>query len=479
MKIKDRGNMIRNIFTAYIIYAFLFGIVIFGLYRPSLSKTFKKNSASRFWSEKPGQDRVVLVEERYDSGLARVNLIENTEKSLDITYYTIQDGVSTDIFLGTILEAADRGVQVRFLMDGRFTNMKGNLKDVIYSFENHPNIEFKFYEPFKLLKPWTFNNRLHDKFIVSDSEKVIIGGRNIGDRYFNPDKNARDIVNDRDVLILNTDLDNPSTSVLAETEEYFELIWNSEFTEDSISDLSDKQLEKGREKYEYLMANLDEKKATMPEVFGQSIDWLEESLATNKITLVHNPIERFKKEPWTWYELLNLAEAAEESIFIQSPYVIPTRSMRSYLDLDNIKAKESYILTNSLGSSPNLLGISGYKKYRKDIVDSGTTVYEYQGPGSIHGKSYIYDDRIAAIGSFNLDERSTHLSTETMMVIDSVEFVERLKDEIEKQVSSSLEVASDYSYIDNPLVEEIQVPFLKSLMVKILTLVNYFFDFML
>ncbi len=56
--------------------------------------------------------------------------------------------MSTKIFLGSILEAADRGVEVRILLDGIFHNLKGELKDTIYAFSNHPNIQLKFYEPF-------------------------------------------------------------------------------------------------------------------------------------------------------------------------------------------------------------------------------------------------------------------------------------------------------------------------------------------
>ena len=337
----------------------------------------------------------------------------------------------------------------------------------------------KFYEPINLIKPWTLNNRLHDKFIISDSEKVIIGGRNIGDKYFDPDESSKRVVNDRDVVIFNTDKDNPANSVISQTEDYFNLIWNNEFSKYPISKLSSRQEKKGAEKSKYLIDNLEDKRKTMPEIFNRSNDWSEMSVPTNKITLVHNPIERFKKEPWTWYELTNLAEAAEKSVFVQSPYIIPTRSMRSYWNFDELNRKEVYILTNSLLSSPNFFGSAGYKKYRKKIIDSGVNVYEFQGPGSIHAKSYIYDNRIAAIGSFNLDERSTHLSTETMVIIDSVELVENLEKEIGKQMNNSLKVDKDYSFVENPLIEEGNVSFIKSIIVNTLFILNYFLDFML
>src|SRR5690606_3087507 len=112
------------------------------------------HAVERFLGREVCQDRVALVEDRYESGLARISLIENAKETLDVSYYTVHDGVSTNIFLGSILDAADRGVQVRFILDGLFHNLRGNLKDIIYAFSVHPNIELKFYEPFDLLRPW-------------------------------------------------------------------------------------------------------------------------------------------------------------------------------------------------------------------------------------------------------------------------------------------------------------------------------------
>src|SRR5690606_23645116 len=209
--------------------------------------------------------RAVLVEDRYYSGLVRVDLIERAEETLDISYYTIHDGISTDIFLGSILEAADRGVKVRFILDGMFHHLEGNLKYVIYAFTAHPNIELKFYEPFTLLKPWTWNNRLHDKFIIADSKLAIIGGRNIGDKYFVPQNDLNiDAVYDRDVLILNTDEIKYHSSVIFQLEDYFNKVWEHEFSKYPTKKLTKRQRKKGNKKSQYLMDKLESMKKTNP-----------------------------------------------------------------------------------------------------------------------------------------------------------------------------------------------------------------------
>ncbi|HZJ82568.1 MAG TPA: phospholipase D family protein [Clostridia bacterium] len=473
------SKIMRNIIIVYLLYALMVGGIVFAFHSGSDSGYFNDNTVERFWSDEVGQDRVVLIEGRAYSGDARINLIENAKETLDIAYFTIDEGVSSDIFWGKILESANRGVKIRVLVDGFFHNFKGASKDIRYTLINHPNIQLKLYEPFCLIKPWTWNNRLHDKYIIVDRELAMIGGRNIGDRYFIQDNANGDIVHDRDVLIINRDLEGYENSVVYEMKDYFDMVWNHEYTKGYSEKLKEDQIKKGKLKGKYLIQFIADIEKSNPEVFNKSIDWHSKSMPTNKITLIHNPMGRLNKEPWVWGEIVRLMERAESSIFIQSPYVVPTKKMLNYISTDDISSKETTILTNSRETSPNYPGIAGYMKYRRNIVDSADYVYEYQGIGSIHAKSYIIDDRISLVGSFNLDSRSAFLNTETMVVIDSKEFSQELMGEIDQLTGQSLLVGKDYSYKDNPLVEEVKPHIIKGLIIKVLSLVTYFFDYLI
>lgn len=85
-------------------------------------------------------------------------------------------------------------------LDGFSHGMTGNLRALRYATAHHENMELKLYEPLDLIRPWTWNNRLHDKYIIADNKLAIIGGRNIGLRYFDP--NNKQPVNDRQVALL-------------------------------------------------------------------------------------------------------------------------------------------------------------------------------------------------------------------------------------------------------------------------------------
>ena len=232
---------IRKAFRYYLVYVLIFAVLIFAFHEPRKKNNISLDQGSEV--EGFNRDRVVLIESGEDAALTRLNLIENAKKSIDISYYSFTDGISTKIILSSIVDAADRGVDVRILLDGIFNNLKGDLRNTIYGFELHPNIELKFYQPLRLVSPLSWNNRLHDKIIIVDESLALIGGRNIGDRYFREEKMKDAFVKDRDVLILK-DPDH-SSSVIGDMRDYYEKIWNHEYSKAPIKNLSSRQRDKG------------------------------------------------------------------------------------------------------------------------------------------------------------------------------------------------------------------------------------------
>jgi phosphatidylserine/phosphatidylglycerophosphate/cardiolipin synthase-like enzyme len=93
------------------------------------------------------------------------------------------------------------------------------------------------------------------------------------------------------------------------------------------------------------------------------------------------------------------------------------------------------ILTNSLSSTDNLEAFSGYQRDRETLLNSGIHIYEFKPDAAVrlklmtgafqnftprfglHAKSIVIDEKIAVIGTFNLDPRSANLNTECVTVI--------------------------------------------------------------
>lgn len=474
-----KANIIKFILYFFAIYVMITGMFIFAIPKEISPEHKSLSTTDTYYSDDIGPDRAVLINDPLQAGVARIRIIENAKEALDISCFSIENGESSLLFFGALLEAADRGVQVNLLLDGIFHGMRNDLKDIVYAFAAHPNMDLKYYEPFNIFLPWTVNNRMHDKYIIADNTIVIIGGRNIGDKYFNPDWYNDKITNDRDIVIFHHDEDRTG-SVLQQLSDYYSLVWNHEYTKPSVKELSTKQYHKGTEKSQELKANAKAAKEVHKELFEDEVDLMALSSPTNKITLITNPIERFSKEPTMWYEITQLMQSAKKSVFIQSPYVIPSRQMiKKDLNKSIFEDIKFSILTNSLASSPNMLAYSGYLKNQKMIVDNNVDVYELQSENSTHAKSFVIDDDLALIGSFNLDPRSVYLSTESMVVIHSPDIVKKFGQVTRQYIDHSLLVGPDYNYIPKDGVEETQVTLTKKIVIKSLSYINRFFEYLL
>lgn len=181
--------------------------------------------------------------------------------------------------------------------------------------------------------------------------------------------------------------------------------------------------------------------------------------------MVTNPIKRLNKEPLILQQIIAFSDEAKEEVLLQSPYIIPNRQMRSYLENKNNEA-DFYYLTNSVNSSPNYFALAGYLKYRPLIATQSKSLFEYEGEGSIHAKTYIFDRKISMVGSFNLDARSSFLSTESMVVIDSKEVANQLALNMKKLALSESS-------------EKKQPSWSKLALIALLRLLIYPFDFLL
>lgn len=420
--------------VVYLVYVLVSGILVFYIIRPEPAKAvdiqFKETN-----------ERVSLIDRPSDAWQARVDLISRAQETIDIAYYAFHGGESVDLFVGLLLDAADRGVQVRFLMDGVANGIRFE-PEIYRVLVAHPNIEFAFYEPLHVLQPWTWHNRMHDKIIVVDGEVAMMGGRNIGDKYFTDDVPSLSI--DRDVMVFKGDTGQDDTYLLSQLANHFTDLWTSDYSVVQTRTFSaSKQEEILRQQAEFVQKT--HQKTTADPNLTQ---WYAKSHPVRGASFVTNPLGRFYKEGVVWEYLLALTKQAEKSIIIQTPYIIPTVQMREDMEQqmpdDEVATN---LLTNSLASTNNLIANSGYQNNRQEIIDQGTQIYEFQpNEAQFHTKAIIIDERISAIGTFNMDSRSAYLNTESMLIFDSPSLAAELLSNIEVDYGQQI-VAVDE---DNP-----------------------------
>ncbi len=437
LRIRLVKRIITLLLISYLLFVFTTAILLFAVDKPMDTDT-------RVETYSVHMDRVALIESGSEGAKVRLGLVEAANTSIDIAYYTVTRGKYSKTLLSFLLNAADRGVQVRILQDGLtcIAYEKGALKDAMRGLETHPNIEVRYYEKFNPLVPWAWHNRLHDKTMLVDGKLALIGGRNIGDKYFLKDAYQNRFVKDRDALICK---EGAHTSVIGDMQSYYDEIWNYKHTKPYKKKLTARQTKRGSLSNTALKEHYTLIRQEYPELF-QKIDWGKRTMPSDGVQFAHNPLGRGNSDPWCLKLLLHLASQAEQSITVQSPYIIPTRAMRALAKRYDIDWNTVSILTNSARSSPNPIAMAAYHNHRNDIVDKTYQVYEFQGPASIHSKSYIFDDSISVIGTFNLDARSSYINTESMVLIRGEGFAQELGAHMAKERSSSALVGEDYTY---------------------------------
>lgn len=465
-------NILKYTLFAYLAYVFMFSFLIY-FFHPATAD--KQNDA---FSEPHKNDRAALIETPEDAISARLDLIENAESHINIAYYKWADGKVSDLMLGSVLEAADRGVDVQIILDGilQLGNIGSRVDDVFLGFATHPNIEMKVYEPFNPLVPIAWNNRMHDKMILVDNEFALLGGRNIEDRFYLDDAHRKGLVKDREILVYN---DNDSSSVLDDMESYYDSLWNYKHSKVKNKKMSTRKINKGDAALAQLRAeHQDYKQDFLSTYFDdlEPVDWPAQTVPTDNVHFVSNPLGRMNQEPKGLNAILELATKAEESIFIQSPYFIPSRKMLASVDEQDIDPEKTTLFTNAEAVSPNVVAISAYNNRWKLMVDSGAKIFEYQGPGSTHGKSGIFDEQISVVGTFNIDPRSSYINTESMLIIDSSEFAEELEDGIGINFETRLQVNQDYSYVEHPTTEAAELSLMKKIMIRVSSIIIPIFE---
>jgi len=130
----------------------------------------------------------------------RLALIDSARHTIDAQHYLWYGDDSGLLLLERLLQAADRGVHVRLLIDDLNLLLRDastiRLRDQGAALlASHPGIELRLFKPWSrrglaarageaLTDMSRLNQRMHHKMLVVDSRAAIVGGRNIGDEYF-------------------------------------------------------------------------------------------------------------------------------------------------------------------------------------------------------------------------------------------------------------------------------------------------------
>ena len=413
---------------------------------------------------------VYILDKGEESMMGRAWLAQHALQSIDVQYFIWSSDNIGILATEMLLQAADRGVQVRVVVDDITLDVND---ETLIALAAHPHVQIRVYNPKlmtgvsllqKIINTITdfrgINQRMHDKTAIYDGLAGITGGRNMADEYF--DFNHKYNFRDRDVVLIG-----PAVEQMTDN---FNEFWDSDLAVPVETQLKDVDQRIAAEYVERRYAELHAYAADpvnfepeirnaieeMPKAFPallQNMAWEDARFISDKPG--KNPgLEGFGGGGESTQALVAAIRDAKHSILIQSPYlVLPTGGIELLAELHK-RGVRIRISTNSLASTDNLAAFSGYFKQRARLLQAGVELYEYKPYPKIqmdlleryprladnnpvfalHAKSMVIDGSKIFIGTFNLDPRSANLNTEVGVLVDSPTLGQQLTASIERDM---------------------------------------------
>lgn len=435
-------RIVLTLLLAFLMYVVIGGVVPF-LHHPDVSQTKKEAvESTQFYSDSAGPDRATIIEDNEEALKMRLRVIKDAKKTLILSTFDFRSDDAGKDILAALLNAADRGVKVEIFADGFNSIIQMENNDYFYALSSNKNIKIIIYNQVNILIPWNGLGRMHDKYVIADDSLYILGGRNTFGYFLGDYAGHKNY--DRDVLVYNT---GSKDSSIYQIKDYYKKItsqkccsvfhYNESLGEKNSVKKAEQEL---KNRYESLENKYDK-------FLAENYDYKANTYETNKINLLSNPTSLYSKQPTVYYGLMYLAKNAKKEVKIHTPYIICNDYM--YNELKNIKVPTT-IMTNSAENNGNIFGAVDYLNHKKDIINTGVTIKEYEGGISYHGKSMTIDDDIAIVGSFNMDMRSAYIDTELMLVINSKDINKQLKASMEEYEKKAATVKNETEYSHIP-----------------------------
>jgi putative cardiolipin synthase len=421
----------------------------------ALSRSFERQSKGH-----AGESGFHYLANGLDAFVARAALAEVAERSIDTQYYMIHNDEVGSLFIDQLYKAAERGVRVRLLIDDID---QGGRDSGLAILDAHPKIEVRIFNPFARNVGRTGQyitgfgkqtRRAHNKSFTVDNQVTILGGRNIGNEYFNADPELAFL--DMDVL---------STGPVAqEVSASFDLYWNHDLSY-PITTLaeelpSEEEARQRKQEFDAFIAEQYEsayvqhlRDSDLAEDLIQGYSDLSWGIGD---VVADDPDKLTVDTSDTKYRLIEqmrpYLEGVQKELIIFSPYFVPGKGGVAYFQTLRDRGVRVRILTNSLSSTDVSAVHAGYARYRKALLRMGVELHELNkdlskeerkkmkegGIGdsraSLHAKAFVIDREWVFIGSLNLDPRSIVQNTEIGVVFQSPEIAKLIADGFDSKI---------------------------------------------
>ena len=296
--------------------------------------------------------------------------LEKAKHFIFLEYHAIEEAEAFARLKDVLARKAAEGVEVRILYDD--VGCIGFLDKSFIDRMNAIGVQcrvFNYVVPFLNI---FMNNRDHRKIMVIDGQIAFTGGVNLADEYINK------IVRFGYWKDSGVRLDGPGAASLANI---FLTFWKAKYPDEDLD------------------AGCD-----LPAAVPVETDCLVQPFADT-------PVDREAVAKNVYLELIN---QAQKRLYICTPYLILDNDLLSCLRLAAKRGVDVRIYTPGVPDKPTIYQLT--RSYFPHLLRAGVKIYSYT-PGFLHAKTWLVDDRIAAVGTVNLDYRSLYLHFENSVLL--------------------------------------------------------------
>jgi len=306
-------------------------------------------------------------------------------ESILIQYYIFQDDNLGHEIADLLIQKAREGVEVKVLYDdiGSFSTKRAffnHMRDA--GIETHPFFRVTFRHLANRI-----NWRNHRKITIIDGRIGYIGGMNIADRYLNVDDKSTSTGKGKRVW--------RDTHIRVEGDIIESMLYS--FTID----------------WNFLKKHPSAMPPTAPHMISNDCGI---QLCTS------GPVNRWNNLTLCYLQAIS---NARHSIYIQTPYFLPTDSLLQALQVAALAKVDVRIMLPAKSDS-KMLNYASYS-YVTQCLKSGIKVYLYE-QGMLHAKMMTIDHNFTTIGSTNFDFRSFENNFEGNLLIYDADFNARMRD---------------------------------------------------
>jgi cardiolipin synthase A/B len=316
--------------------------------------------------------------------------IDHATQHIHLDYYIWQADSTGQRIRDALTRAADRGVEVRLLIDD--VGSRTVKQSFFHTLQDAGGCIKRFLPVNPLNRQLALNNRNHRKLVIIDGDQAFIGGMNIGDQY---------AAKAEPWIDLHARVEGPVVHSIQET---FCQDWFHTTAEDLVS-------------RDYFPA-------------------LENLGSVHAQLLSSGPAdERWKSIHLFIFTAITLAQ---QKVFIETPYFVPDQPILLALHTAALRGIDVRLLLPSQSDHPLVLHAG--RSFQDQLLQAGVRIFELKN-SMTHAKTMTIDGILSTIGSANLDQRSFRLNFESNLFF----FDESITQQMEQDFLNLCNVADEIS----------------------------------